>query len=131
MEIMYGPTYVSYSQTCWWSQWEVYEQLMTLFGDVLPFLEENTDLAPATRQKLLTILQDTQKSLNLQLELAAVIDAGEPFVKAMYKLEGDGALVFKCFDVLASLAAGIRTAYFPNLTAVSARLSAGNYTLAQ
>ena len=95
------------------------------------FLEENSDLVPATRQKLLTILQDTQKGLNLQLELAPVIDAGEPFVKATYKLEGDGPLVFKYIDVLATLAAGIRTAYFPTLTAVSARLSAGNSTLTQ
>ena len=76
---------------------------MNLFGDVLPFLEENPDLAPATRRKLLSILQDSQKNSKLQLELAAVIDAGEPFVKATYKLEGDGTLVFSCFDVLASL----------------------------
>ena len=38
-----------------------------------PFVEENSDLAPATRQKLLSILQDTQKYSNLQLELAAVM----------------------------------------------------------
>ena len=99
---------------------------MNLFGDVLPFLEENPVLAPATRRKLLSILQDSQKNSKLQLELAAVIDVGEPFVKATYKLEGDGALVFSCFDVLASLEVRIKTAYFPNLTAVSAKLSAGN-----
>ena len=79
----------------------------------------------------MSILQDTQKNSKLQLELAAVIDDGEQFVKATYNLEGDGALVFSCFDVLASLAVGIRTAYFPNLTAVSARLSAGNPARAQ
>ena len=49
-----------YTQTRWWSRWEVYQHLMTLFGDVLPFLE-NTDLSPTTRQKLLSILQDPQK----------------------------------------------------------------------
>ena len=96
-----------------------------------PIVEENSDLAPATRQKLLSILQDTQKYSNLQLELAAVIDAGKPFVQATYRLEGDGALVFSCFDVLASLAAGIQTAHFPNLVAVAARLSAGNLSLGQ
>ena len=121
-----GQAMRSYSQTQWWSRWEVYWQLMNLFGDVLPFLEENPDLAPATRRKLLGILQDSPKNSKLQLELAAVIGAGEPFVKATYTLEGDGALVFGCFDVLASLAVGIRTAHFPNLTAVSTRLSAGN-----
>lgn len=119
---------LSYSQTRRWSRWEVYKQLMNLFGDVLPFLEENTDLAPATHRKLLSILQNPQKNSKLQLELAAVIDAGESFVRATYKLEGDGAVVFDCFDVLASLTAGIRTAHFPNLTAVSGRLSSGNPT---
>ena len=34
--------------------------------------------------------------------------------------------LFGCFDVLASLAVGIRTAHFPNLTAVSTRFPAGN-----
>ena len=93
-----------------------------------PFLEENPDLAPATCRKLLGILQDTQKSSKLQLELAVVIDAREAFVEATYKLEGDGALVFTCFDVLASLAAKIRAAYFPNLSAVSNTLSGGNHS---
>ena len=30
-------------------------------------------------------------------------------------MEGDGALVFDCFDVLSSLAASIQTGHFPNL----------------
>ncbi len=126
-----GRSMLSYSKTRWWSRWEVLDQLMTYYGDVLPFLEENSDLSPATRGKLLGIVRDTQKSSNLQLELAAVVDAAEAFVKATYKLEGDTALVLNCFDVLASLAAGIRTAHFPNLTAVSTKLSAGNSTLLQ
>lgn len=66
-----------YSQIRWWSHWEVYKQLMTLFADVLPFLEENPELAPSTRRKLLAILHDTQKSSKLQLQLAVVIDAGK------------------------------------------------------
>ena len=57
---------------------------MTLFGYVVALLEEISDVAPDTRQKLLTILLDMQKSLNLQLKLAAVIDAGEPFVNVSY-----------------------------------------------
>lgn len=126
-----GQAMRSYSQTRWWSRWEVYQQLMNLFADVLPFLEENPDLAPATRRKLLAILLDTQKSSKLQLKLAAAIDAGEPFVKATYKLEGDGPLVFSCFDVLASLSVGIRTAYFPNLSAISARFAGGNRARSQ
>ena len=57
-----GQAMWSYSQTRWWSRWEVYQHLMDLFADVLPFLKENPDLAPATRRELLAILQDTQKS---------------------------------------------------------------------
>ena len=101
----------------------MYEQLLTSSGDATPFLEQETTLAPTTRQRLLSITQDTQKNQKLQLELVAVIDAGDPFVRATYKLEGDGALVFDCFDVLSSLAASIQTSHFPNLTAVSAQLS--------
>ena len=106
----------SYSKTRWWSRWEVYEQLLTSSGDATPFVEQETTLAPTTRQRLLSITQDTQKNQKLQLELAAVIDAGDPFVRATYKLEGDGALVFDCFDVLSSLAASIQTGHFPNLS---------------
>ena len=52
------------------------------------------------------------------MELAAVIDVGTPFVKATYKLEGDGPLIFECYDVLASLAMGITTAHYPNQNAL-------------
>ena len=126
-----GRSILSYSPTRWWSRWEMYNQLMSFFGDVVPFLEEEPALAPVTCQKLLSITQDTQKNQKLQLELAAVIDAGDPFVRATYTLEGDGALVFSCFDVLSSLAAGIRTGHFPNLSAISAKLSMGNLLLGQ
>jgi len=126
-----GHSMCSYNKTRWWSRWEAYKQLLTSFGDVTPFLEQETTLAPTTRQRLLSITQDTQKNQKLQLELAAVIDAGNPFVRATYKLEGDGALVFGCFDVLSSLAASMQTGHYPNLTAVSAQLSAGNLSLVQ
>ena len=121
----------SFSPTRWWSRWEIYDQLLNLFGDVQPFLQDNPDLSPATRIKLLSILEDSQKKAKLQLELAAVIDAGAPFVKATYGLEGDGALVLSSYDVIASLTEAIRTAHFPNLRALSTKLSASNATLAQ
>ena len=57
-------------------------QLLVQFGDVRPFLEENEDLSPATRRKLLGTLNDPQKYALLQIELAAVVDCGEPFLKA-------------------------------------------------
>ena len=55
--------------------------------DFQPFLEEQAELSPTTRFKLLQILADPLRNAHLQIELAAIIDAGEPFVKATYNLE--------------------------------------------
>ena len=37
---------------------------------------------------------------NLKIELAAVVDWGELFVKATYNLEGDGPLAFTCYEAM-------------------------------
>lgn len=62
----------------------------------------------------------------MQLELAATIDAGEPFVKATYRLEGDGPLALECFEVITMLQASINNQHYPNVNAVARQLSAGN-----
>ena len=79
-----GQLYRGYSATRWWSKFEVMNQLMDLFGDVQLFLEEHTSISPATRGKLLAILQNPQDKAHLMVELAVTIDAGMPFVKATY-----------------------------------------------
>ena len=76
----------------WWSKWEVLKQVFSAFGDVQSFLE-NEDL-PLSRLQMLEILRDPPKWRKLRIELAVLIEAGEPFVKATYNLEGDGPLVF-------------------------------------
>ena len=81
-----GRSISSYSQTRWWSRWDIMKEMLELYGDVETFLRQY-DQPPATRQKLLKFFQDQQ------IELA---DAGMPFVQAMYKLEGDGCLLFEC-----------------------------------
>ena len=58
--------------------------------DIAPILDENEDIGPALRPKLLEVLRNPQKCAYLHIELAAVVDWGEPFVKACYFLEGDG-----------------------------------------
>ena len=63
---------------------------MDLFSDVQPFLEENTSVSPATRGKLLAILQNPRTKAHVMVELAVTIDGGTPFVKAAYNLEGVG-----------------------------------------
>ena len=120
-----GQSIKSYSKTCWWSQWEMFNQMMLYFGDIMPFLEDNPELSPATTMKLKSILNCARKSSLLQVELASIIDAGEAFVKATYKLEGDAPVIFECYDILAELDAGIATGYFPNLNNVCATLSSG------
>ena len=106
----------SYSKTRWWSKWEVMSQVMTFFGDILPFLKENPELSSATNQKLVTMLENPSAKPLIQIELAAVIDAGKPFVKATYNLEADGVM---CFETLSALAASIHVAHYPNVLAVA------------
>ena len=80
---------------------------MVHFGDVEPFLRKNEDIGPSTRQKLLSFFDDSQKTGLLKLELAAVIDYGEAFVKATYNLEGDGPLAFMCYKEIQAVDASI------------------------
>ena len=93
---------------------------------MVPFLESNSDFAPATRGKLLSILNDPQQNQNLMVELAVTIDAGMPFVKATYNLEGDGPLVLTTYEIISALNTAARQAYYPNLSAVCRRFSSGN-----
>ena len=60
---------------------------MELFADVEPFLEMHTDISPATRGKLLSMLRDDDEKKYLMVELAATVDAATPFVKATYNLK--------------------------------------------
>ena len=59
----------------------------------------------------------------LKMELAAVVDAGEPFVKATYVLEGDGLLVFRAYSVLQALSEAAGRRYYPNVDAMAKELS--------
>ena len=87
------------------------------------------DVSPATIAKLLQLFSDQKKSEFLQLELAVVIDAGEPFVKATYSLEGDGALVFQCHEIYTCLLAAVELQHYPNLCAVAKKLSGSIHCL--
>jgi len=50
---------------------------------------ECIDVAPRSREKLRLLCQN---AMNLKIELLVPIDAGEPFAKVCYTLEGDGPL---------------------------------------
>ena len=106
------------SKTRWWSRWEVLHKVLEQFGDVELFLRNNIDISPATRSKLIEILSDQQKCSLLKVELAVVSDLGEHFVKSIYTLEGDGPLVFDCFEAIVKLRAVIHSNHYPNTLAV-------------
>ena len=97
--------------------------LLVQFADILPLLERNADLGPASRHKFLAILQDVQKSALLKVELAAVVDYGEPFVKGTYILEGDGPLVFTCYEEIQVIVNAIHVENIPNVRAVAESIS--------
>jgi len=80
----------TYSPTQWWSRWKVIEQVSVQFEDVFPFLRRDDIGSAATTAKLLTFFTDPQKKTQLEVELAAILDWGKPFVTTTYSLEGDG-----------------------------------------
>ena len=118
----------SYSPTRWWSRWEVYKQMMLQFGYLEDFLKNNSDVSPATRTKLLSFFADPS---NLQVELAAITDYGEPFIKATYKLEGDGPLALECYEIMEYVSRSVEWAHAPNVEAVVNSLSRGSQTAKQ
>ena len=58
------------------------------------------------------------------VELAATVDAGLPFVKCTYNLEGDGPLVLSCYDTISALNMAARQAHYPNLDAITGLIAA-------
>ena len=52
--------------------------VMVNFGYVEQFLNQNEDIGPTSRPKLLEIYNDPQKKDLLQIEMAATVDWGEP-----------------------------------------------------
>lgn len=122
-----GRSMQSFSPTRWWSRWEVMEQLMVQFGDLITFLNQEEIGSPATVAKLTSIISDQAKSVYLQIELAAVVDSGRPFVTATYKLEGDGPLALSCFEVIEELEASIHASHTPNLDALIQKLCASTH----
>lgn len=98
----------SYSPTCWWSKWEVVKAVIVQFGDIEPFLRVQNDLSPATCSKLLGIVSDPAKNAFIKIEVASVMDGGECLVKVTYKLEGDGLLALRAFELVNTILASIR-----------------------
>ena len=119
----------TFSETRWWSKWEVLRQVSEYFGDIEPFLRENDEVSPANRRRLLEIFDDPQSCQDLRLELAALVDAGVHFVNATYYLEGDGPLIFTCYELLSAVTRAVAVGNYPNTTAVAREIAGGNAVL--
>ena len=115
----------SYSTSRWWSHFEVFDQLLSTFGDIPTFLE-NENLAPSNSTKLRDILSDPAKYRKLKIEFAVTVDAMAPFVKATYYLEGDGALTFNVYECLSKLFSTVSNPHYPNVLSVAKDLAGGN-----
>ena len=114
-----------YSSTRWWSQFEVIHSILKTLSDVKKFLERD-DLPPATSTKLLQVLDDPAKTRKLKIKKATTVDAMEPFVKAIYKLEGDSPLSLEAYQQLSILFASVSTQHYPNVAAVAKAEADGN-----
>ena len=114
-----------YCETRWWSGWEVYKQLTEQFGDLQEFVAnaERGNVAPQISRQLVDFLSGLDKVLSLKLELAAIVHVGEPFVKAIYVLKGDGPLVFSCIERLQTVANACQVPHFRNVHAVAVAIA--------
>ena len=52
-----GRSALEWRSSRWWSKWEVMNQVLTQFGDIEPFLEENQDIAPRVVDHLCVLLK--------------------------------------------------------------------------
>ena len=92
-------------------------QIHNSFGDVQELLKySNFDLPRASSLKLRKILDDVTSNVKLQMELAIMVDAMEPFVQATFNLEGDGPLVLLAYEEIHKLYCAI---HYPNTIAIS------------
>ena len=124
-----GKSICSHSNVRWWSKWEVLNQVADYFGDVAPFLQDNDNLSPQNRQHLMDILNDPQELQQLRLELAVLVDAGVHFVTATYYLEGDGPLIFTCFERLSAVQHAVAVGHYPCTEAIAREIAAGDAAL--
>ena len=105
-------------------------QVSAFFGDVRPLLQEDLDISTTTTAELLAILDDDDDSRHtLQLHLAALVDIGKHLVEATYLLEGDGPLLFSCYEMLQSLATTFSQEHRPNLRALARNFADEDPTL--
>ena len=79
------------------------------------FLDSNQDIAPRTADHLYVIIAYEDDKKTYVMELAAVVDAEEPFVKASYNLGGDGLLILSACSTIQALALAVAQRHYLNV----------------
>lgn len=94
---------------------------MEQFGDVQRFIDDmvRENVAPQISRQLVDFFSHLNKVISLKLELAALVDVGEVFVKATYILEGDGPLVLSSFATLQGVCNACQNVHLPNVHAAA------------
>ena len=93
-----GMPWPTYSETRWFSKYDVLEKLSKLFPDLLAVMVEiiKKKLSPKNLKKLLDMLMDPILSWRLQIHLCAYVEALFPLRNLCYWLESDATdLPFK------------------------------------
>ena len=71
------------------------------------------------KTKTPSFFDDSQNLNHLKIELAAIVDCGEVFVKATYNLEGDGPLVLTCYETIQEVKSAIQVENIPKVRAIA------------
>ena len=80
--------------------------------------------------KLLDIIANNEAQL--KIEIAAIVDVGEAFVKKTYSLEGDGPLTVVAYDSIIELQNHMRLLHMPNIIQIANEMAGpGQPALAQ
>ena len=98
---------------------------MRVWGDVIKILDELKAASiyeAGSAVEAYQMLTDIHTVSKLRVELAAVVDGAQPFLKACYCLEGDGPLAFEVYDENKKCENFIANPHFPNLSAICAEL---------
>ena len=83
----------------------------------MPFFGENKDIAPSISDHLRSLLAIDKDRKKFIIESCAAFDAGEPFAKATYNLEGDGLPIFTAYSTLTGLSTTATQQHFSNVSA--------------
>jgi hypothetical protein len=117
-----GVAWKTYSATRWWSQYECMDLLMVNFQEIRGVLvalqNERLSGSSGCVTTCTNILDNPRYVKELKVQLAAVIDAGKPFVEATHFLEGDGLLAFHTHEKVVICSRFAKDPHLPNLVSI-------------